>query len=274
MKNFDLAIAYRIYPKISKTPFVYPSDKLQLARLGVKSFRESLSGLTFKVFFILDNCPENYERMILEFFDEKDVEFIRYNGVGNLATFGIQMDLLLKQTYSENLFFMEDDYLFRPSVVLKALNFLKQDQVSFVTPYDHIDNYTMDIHQQHKYKIVVYEDYHWRTTASTCMTFLTKKKALIETENVFRSYCNGNWDSSLWFALTKHNVFKLNSLAYIFTNRMLFKSVLLSWIKTWPQILLGKRFDLWLPIPSFATHMESTGLAPVVNWQDIKTSLD
>jgi hypothetical protein len=269
MKKYELAVAYRIYPKVSKVPFVHPHDKLRLTELGVKSFKESLSVISARIFFILDNCPPAYEDMILRYFSPEDIEFVRCNGIGNLATFGLQMDLLLKQKESEYVFFVEDDYLFLPGSTARALHFLRERQIKFVTLYDHIDNYTLAIHLQHKYKIVLRDNQHWRTAASTCMTFLTRKKVLIKTKGVFRSYCRGNWDSSLWFALTKKNVLQPSSIGLFFSNRMLFKSVLLSWMKTGYQIVFGEKFDLWQPVPSLATHMEITGLAPVIDWQAI-----
>jgi hypothetical protein len=269
MGNYDLAVAYRIYPGVSKQPFIFANNKLLLAELGVKSFKHSLNGLKAKVFFLLDNCPDDYQSMILKYFSTEDIEFIRLTGIGNLPSFGKQIDILKSQQYSEFVYFIEDDYLFLPGATEEALNFMKSGGVDFITPYDHIDSYELKIHQQHGYKIKISPRHHWRTAASTCMTFLTKKQVLIKTESVFRSYCKGNWDSSLWFALTNHNVLRPDSFFLLFSNTILFKAVLLSWIKTWRQILFGKKYVLWQPIPSLATHMESTGIAPVIDWDNV-----
>jgi hypothetical protein len=35
----------------------------------------------------------------------------------------------------------------------------------------------------------------------------------------------------------------------------------------WRQILFGKRYTLWIPVPSLATHMVSGLLAPYVDWE-------
>lgn len=248
---------------------MFANDKLLLAELGVKSFKQSLGGLKTKIFFLLDNCPNEYQSMILKYFSEENIEFILLPGVGNLRSFGKQIDILKSQTDAEFVYFVEDDYLFLKGATEEALRFMKSGEIDFITPYDHIDSYDLKIHQQHKYKIKISPTHHWKTSASTCMTFLTKKKVLINTEAVFRSYCNGNWDSSLWFALTNHNVFRIDSFFLAFSNRMLFKAVLLSWMKTWWQILFGKKYELWQPIPSLATHMEITGIAPVVDWDNV-----
>ena len=44
--NYDLAVAYRIYPGVSKVPPVFSQDKLKLAEFCLKSFKDSLGDLT------------------------------------------------------------------------------------------------------------------------------------------------------------------------------------------------------------------------------------
>ena len=45
----DLAIAYRIYPGISKIPPIYSDDKFKLSELCLRSFKQSLGGLRVKI---------------------------------------------------------------------------------------------------------------------------------------------------------------------------------------------------------------------------------
>ncbi len=269
--TYDLTIAYRIYPNVSKTPFIHKHDKLKLAETGVRTLKRSLGKLRSKIFFILDNCPIEYEVMILKYFNQTDVEFIKTKGIGNLATFSLQIDLLLKQSYSETVCFAEDDYVYRPELFGVAVNFLNESQkVDFISLYDSLDCYTFPIHTRHKYEIRIFGGLHWRTSASSCLTFITKKSVLKKTEGILRSYTRGAWDSSIWFALTKTNVFNWISLIdYAIHDVILFKAVLLSWQKLWFQILLGRKYQLWQPIPSIATHMEERYLAPNVDWMDI-----
>jgi hypothetical protein len=263
----DLAIAYRIYPKVSKVPFIFPDNKLKLAEVGVQTLKKALGTLSYKVFFLMDNCPPEFEEMILKYFSPGNIEFVRYNGIGNLPSFGKQIDLLLSQTAADVVFFAEDDYVYRRDTLAAAVSVLRAGKADFVTPYDHLDSYILPIHTRHRYEIAIHDGLHWRTSASTCLTFLTTKKLLAGTENTFRSYCSGNWDSSLWFALTKFNVFDLPAIIrYAFTDRFLLKTILLSWIKTFGQTLFGKKYILWQPIPSIATHMESVSIAPNVDW--------
>jgi hypothetical protein len=268
--KFDIAIAYRIYPGVSKTPFVYPDNKLKLTEVGIQTINQSLGDLKAKFFILLDNCPEEYEHMISVHLQSHSVTFIKYNGIGNLPTFGKQIEILLSQTDSEIIMFAEDDYVYRKNELEKAVHLIKNNpEIEFVTPYDHLDSYILPIHTKYKYEILAKEDLHWRTSASTCLTFLTTRKSLKQTEKVFRSYCKGNWDSSLWFALTKFNVLNPASLFLIFLDLFLFKTVLKSWLFNPGQILFGKKFKLWQSIPSIATHMEKISLAPAVDWEKV-----
>jgi hypothetical protein len=58
--RFDLAVAYRVYPGISKEPAVHADDKLRLAELCLRSFKEALGTLRVKVWALLDGCPPEY----------------------------------------------------------------------------------------------------------------------------------------------------------------------------------------------------------------------
>lgn len=55
--NYDLVVAYRVYPGIAKIPPVYANDKLKLVELCFKSFVLSLADLKVKIYVLLDGCP-------------------------------------------------------------------------------------------------------------------------------------------------------------------------------------------------------------------------
>jgi hypothetical protein len=264
--QYDVAVAYRIYPSVSRVPPVFPNDKLKLSELCLKTFKESLGSLKVKMFVLLDNCPPSYEDLFTRYFDEQDLELIRLNGVGNRATFDRQINILLDQRFSEIIYFAEDDYLYLPNQFESMVKFLHEEQVDFVSPYDHFDYYVLDLHNQKNF-IKFFNDKHWRTAASTCLTFLTTKTILGKTQNVFRSYTKGNDDVSLWLSLTKRKLFNpLVILKYYRTNGHFFGIILHAWQFCWRQILFGKRRNLWVPIPSVATHLERDHLAPTFTW--------
>jgi hypothetical protein len=136
--------------------------------------------------------------------------------------------------------------------------------VDFVTPYDHLDYYTMDLHSN-KFKIAFYGERHWRTASSTCLTFLTTRETLLKTKHEFMSYQRGNLDVSMWMSLTKYEVLNpLRFIRYLLKNPVFAYYIAVAWRYCGFQILFKKRWNLWAPLPSLATHMESKFLAPTM----------
>lgn len=155
------------------------------------------------------------------------------------------------------------------------LNFLRgQRDADFISPYDHMDCYRLHLHRGPKW-LAVFENHHWRTAASTCLTFLTRKSALARYERVFRSFSRpGGDDCALWLSLTKHRV--LNPVAvfgYLARREFYWKSLVKAWLFCWPQIVFGRRAKLWVPVPGVGTHLSAGLLSPGVNWPGIMWNL-
>jgi hypothetical protein len=269
MSSYDLAIAYRIYPKVAKPAIGLPfsENKLQLSDICLRSFKESLADLRVKLWVLLDGCPDEYARLFERYFNASDLVLLPLPGVGNQATFGKQIDILLEQEESEFVYFAEDDYLYLPKQFALILDFLRANEdVDFVTPYDHLDCYTQQIHRHPKW-VKVYGEHHWRTAGSTCLTFLTRKETLRKKKAIFKSYCWRNHDCSLWLSLTKKSLFDpVQFLQFAFRERHFAKVIAKAWLYGWPQIFFGKQMKLWVPIPGIATHLDSDGLSPTVDW--------
>jgi hypothetical protein len=267
-REYDVAVAYRIYPRVSKNPAMFPEDKLQLARLCLRSFRASLGAVRAKMFVLLDGCPPQFEGLFTEFFDSPDLELIRLSGIGNRQTFSRQLKILLDQNDADAVYFAEDDYFYLPGQFEVMLNFLRDcPGADFVSPYDHPDYYNLPLHSGPQLN-QEYRDRRWRTAASTCLTFLTAKKTLARTQRVFQTYAFRNLDVSLWLSLTKQVVFDPAIIYRCFRERIKVGGfVAVSWFYGWPQILAGQRRKLWIPTPSIATHMDHRFLAPGVDWR-------
>lgn len=262
-----LAIAYRIYPKISKVPAIFPYDKYRLSELCLRSFVNALDGIDFKVWAILDNCPEEYIRLFEKYIPSEKLEFILLKPTGNAATFGIQLDILSKQDFSENVYFAEDDYFYLPNALSEAIEFLNESLAGFVTMYDHIDYYNHPLHG-YKSKIRLFGNRHWRTSGSTCMTFLTTKSTLLKTHKVLKSYTRKNDDASLWFTLTKYNIFNpALFIKQLEAKNGYFKFFLKAWLHTPIYNLFGEKMELYSPMPALATHLDLPHLAPGIDWQ-------
>ena len=145
-RPYDLAVAYRIYPKIAKCalPLPFGADKYRLSKACLQSFRESLGPLRVKVWALLDNCPKQYEEHFFEYFHAPDLVILNLNGEGNQATFARQINILLNQTDADLVYFAEDDYLYLPGQFPPMVEFMVQNSdVDFVSPFDHRDYYTL-----------------------------------------------------------------------------------------------------------------------------------
>lgn len=263
MKEYDLTVAYRIYPKVSKIPPIFKEDKYKLSEFCINSFKRALGDLRAKIIVLFDNCPVEYECLFKNQFNEEDLEFIHLEGIGNQATFSLQIEKLLDQEYSEIVYFAEDDYFYIPNAFEEMMEFIKNDDVDFVSPYDHLDYYNYIMHN-HKVLIKATDKRHWKTSAATCLTFLTTKKTLLRTRKSFESYTRGNWDSSLWLSMSKEglkNPFKI--LNCLIRGHKLYAGIMLmAWSRCWPQILFGKTYKLWTPMPTLGIHLESDYLPP------------
>lgn len=261
-KNYDLSVAYRIYPRVSKVPPVFKDDKYKLSEFCLKSFKNSLGDLKAKIFVLLDGCPPEYEELFKKYFEDEDLELIKLEGVGNLATFALQIKILLEQKFSDTIYFAEDDYFYMPNQFSEMLELLKEnDDVNFVSPYDHPDDYLLKLHE-HPYQVKATSSRHWRTASSTCLTFLTDKTTLKKTREVFESYTHGNHDASVWMSLTKYNMFNPFKTIKNRKEHLYYKVIRLAWRYNRKQLLLGKKWKLWVPLPTIGIHLESDFLPP------------
>lgn len=268
--SWELAVAYRVYPRIGRPPPCYGEDKFTLASFCLRSFREALAGIRAKIWVLLDGCPPEYRRLFEDSFPPESLVVMEFPGIGNLPTFGKQIDLLTSQTDSELVYFAEDDYFYFPEAITGMRSqLLRPGGPDFVTPYDHLDYYTSPIHHEFS-KAGPSKERVWRPAGSSCLTFMTRREALIETAPVFRSYCQGNTDLALWLSLTRHpTLYPLGALRVALRQPSLLRFLLQSWWHRPLQNARGKRWTLAAPIPTMAAHMERHYLPPGFAWDSI-----
>jgi hypothetical protein len=260
----DLAIAYRIYPGVSKTPAVFADDKLKLSTLCLLSFKRGLGPLKFKMWALLDGCPPVYEQLFRSCFEPENLEIIKLDKIGNLPTFMMQTDILCRQTEAEFVYYAEDDYFYLPDALVRIIAFARNNvDADFVTPYDHPGNYNAS-NGIEPHLIRPFDNLHWRTSSASCLTFLARRQALIETRSIFDSYGKKNDDGSLWLSLTQKS--RLLNPRVHFKTRERRRLWLKAWFWGYRQILFKHKRRLWHAVPSLATHIESPCLAPSVNW--------
>src|SRR5271157_926772 len=269
MTNYDLAVAYRIYPKVAECALGLPfSDhKFRLSEICLRSFRESLGGLRVKCWALLDGCPDEYVDLFRKYFDPQDLVLLPLPQVGHRATFAKQIEVLLGQEDSDFVYFAEDDYFYLPGQFHRLLDFLRENEdAHFASPYDHLDCYTTDLHRRPKW-LRIHGGRHWRTAASTCLTFLTRRATLRETQAIFLSYRRRSIGCSMWLSLTKSRVFNPFFFSRQLVREPFFAKIIVkSWLYFWRQILFGRKWTLWVPLPGIATHLDRHALSPTIDW--------
>lgn len=268
-EKYDLAVAYRIYPRVAKPALGLPfsDDKYRLAEVCLKSFRRSLGTLRPKIWVLLDDCPVEYADLFHKYFEPHNLVMIPLPGLGNHQSFLRQIEILTEQDDAELVYFAEDDYFYRPDEFRLMIEFIHTyDDVDFVSPHDHPDYYRLQLHRKPNW-LRLFRNHHWRTAASTCLTFLTTRDTLRKSQRIFRSYGKRNFDSSLWLSLTKQNVFSpLDFCRWAVGQPFLAKVLAKSWLFGTAQILFGKRYKLWVPVPGIATHLDASALSPATDW--------
>lgn len=266
MTKYDLAIVYRIYPKVSKIPPIYSDDKYKLSELCLKSFSDSVRKIKPKIWVLLDNCPQEYFELFNKHLSGLDYELLDLPFTGNAGTFTKQAEILLNQTDSDLVFFAEDDYFYLDDAFEKMVRAFNHKQIDFLAPYDHDDSYHLKLHN-YKNDIILAGNHHWRTTGSTTMTFMTSKDVLRQTWDIFSTYSKNNYDASIWLSLTGKSIknpFKF--LDFLVNDKIMRNIYLKAWYFGLFQILFGKKYRLFTPIKSLANHMDSLHLAPNIDW--------
>jgi hypothetical protein len=266
-RPYDLAVAYRVYPGLSRNGFPGVRDKQALIAGCLRSFKEAIGELRVKVWVILDGCPESTAALFRAQFEKEDLVLVRMEKAGNARTFLEQVSLLSAQVDAEAVYLAEDDYVYVPGALGRMMKYLTTlPETSFLSGYDHPDAYRLPISMSHG-ELRIHEGHQWRSVVSTCLTFMTRRSTLKAVEPLLRTYGRRNYDSSIWQSLTKSNA-KAFGLAPWRLRRdpLSFKVIAKAWWFGWRQILLGPQYTLWVPTPSLATHLEPNSLAPNVDW--------
>lgn len=247
----EITIAYRVYPKITRQTNLCRYNKFRLVKKNFHSLIRSLGTLNFKLYIILDNCPSNYKIFFEKFKLLYDIEIIYFEKkIGNIKTFLTQINLL-KNARSDYVFFLEDDYYFFENSIPKIIDFMKKHYIDFVTPFYSKDYNNLIIHNYQK-KIISHNNISWMKVATTTLTFVANKKSLIKNISIFETFKYNNYDSSIWFSITKLwpkfnfiNFFQ-KKFFKIFVKLFLFK-----------YYSNKDTFSLYVPSKTFSIHIDN-----------------
>jgi hypothetical protein len=262
---YDLAVAYRIYPKISGKPaFNFPS-KYELLEVNLKSFVQAVAGMRIKVCAILDGCPEEMKNLVCSYLEPFDLELRREQRLGNGGSFKAQLEWLCEQQHSSFCYFAEDDYLYMPRALTICQNFLAAySDVHFINPMDDLNTYRKHLESKEwERRATAANDRIWRSVLGCTLSFMTKKSVLAN-EMAHDKYLKGCSDLGVWMALTKRGLFSPRE--WFKDGRYIAGSAVLAWFHCSEQILSGPRFKLWAPRPGLSTHMEAATLSPSQDW--------
>ncbi|MGC4104643.1 hypothetical protein [Ferruginibacter sp.] len=263
-REYDIAIAWRIYPKVSKTPIVFAEDKFGMVKNSLLSFINAAKGLKIYYYFLLDGCPPEYDQLIATLFKD-NYSIAKTDRIGNGATFAKQIEILLEQDKAEVICFGEDDYIYTPGDFGKAFAFIREKGVDFISGYLPMDVFTHPLHAHKRYTRYS-QDRLWLTANSTCLTFMTTVTVLKETRGLFLTYARGNNDCAIWLILTKTHI--LNPFAYLkFSGDRINFGILKMAVKySFKYFFTLRKYQLWMPYPAICTHLEKGNESPGTNW--------
>ncbi len=151
---------------------------------------------------------------------------------------GINDTCLLQYELAKNendpiILFAECDYLWRPLCGQEINNAI--EKFGLVSPYDHRNFYIDRSIHSRECKIDLIGEQHYRTTERNTMTFGLTREVLEKQFDILKKY--GYLDNDVWHEMRANGN------------------------------------ELWVPIPSFATHMVKDFLSPALDWKKLWTQL-
>lgn len=199
---------------------------------------------------MFDGNKESYEKDFLsdfmricsQDFNKVNIEVYLFEGGSDKKSSLETLSYVMRKNYSDDdwIYFLENDYLHNHNWLEKLYSLICSPiPFHYVSLYDHKDKYQYSkrFHEMHtdlKSKIYITDNHHWRTTPSTCASFLVAMKTLREDYDV------------LQVGLMDHQIF---------------------------DILVNKRNRILLsPIPGLSTHVMLDLMSPFVNWEEISNN--
>lgn len=173
------------------------------------------------------------------FLVNKDVNKISMKGGNDAQSFLNLLNYVIEQNYDNNdvIYFLEDDYLHKPSwidIMLEGFEYIGAD---YYTLYDHPDKYYLPMYENLQSKIIATPSVHWRTTPSTTNTYACRFKTLKQHFDIHVKHCDleAKWTKD-------HDKF---------------------------TELWRNGSNLISCMPGYSTHVEGNMLSPTIDWSKI-----
>lgn len=222
-----MTVYYRITSKNSVNPSpIHANDKKKLVEMCLKSFCVAFRDVMPDVVFIMDFCPQDWEDMV-----RKICPFTKtfhFTNLGQNDTSLLQYKLA-KEMGDDIILFLEDDYIWRPSVGKQFYEAV--DHFGLLSPYNHPNFYRMRELHKPEATLELFNNALYRTAERNTMTFGIRKDVFLKHYDIF--YREGYLDGPVWYDTTK----------------------------------AGQ--PLWVSLPSMATHMVVDNLAPEIPWETL-----
>lgn len=193
-----MIVFYRLSPKNSLHEAQRPRyqfNKLELAKLCLKSFVDGFVDTKPNIHFLLDSCGHEWEDMIKNIVPwNYTIENLNVNNQNQ--SYLIQLDRAKK--VDDFVLFQEDDYVYLKRVGKKIEDALKI--LEFINPYDHREFYTVnDTFHKGPFDIKLIGEQHWRTIDFNTMTWACHSNSLSKYWEPL--HLHGFWDKDTWEAM-------------------------------------------------------------------------
>lgn len=186
-----------------------------------------------------EECKEILKKIKHKFISIKSKELIEKEknpfDVQHYTLFRTSMELIKKYADDDTvIFFCENDYLYKPSAIDYAVKFLTNHPLDFLSLSDHPNRYATphieeenhsEIYKNYKLELIWEQKHHWRTSISTCYTFITTLRAIKQYDDLFLGTDKQYFDH--WFFV---------------------------------DIYRRGHSKLWTPVPGMASHMQGMRL--------------
>lgn len=175
------------------------------------------------------------------FIFKNDLNFYHINAKSDYESFKKTFEIIRDSDIKDDeiIYLLENDYLHVKNWDIDVEEFIKINKDSYLSLYDHNDKYFEENSDLYS-KIIVSQTHHFRTTPSTCGSFIATKKTLIE--DYFVHYNSPE--------ITK--VF--SNMPVDHAKFLLIKSL--------------KNRDVYTPIPGLSTHCLRNLLSPTIKWEN------
>jgi hypothetical protein len=149
-----------------------------------------------------------------------------------MEMYKIAKDLSESMNEKDLFYFLENDYLHLDNWFSKVNElYATFSNLGYISLYDHNDKYFLSQYDDLTSKIIATHSHHWRTTPSTCGSYIISKKVFLEDYDIHTGVIG---DHNKWLYLNEHK----------------------------------ERFIL-TPIPGLSTHCMDGLLSPTINWEKI-----